>query len=540
MERRPKKNTRVLFELGLLAVIAVTLGVYFGAFYATSAATSPSPSPVAYITINSTLPSIDVSTFDATSAAEALGLPPGTPITIVDLPVSTTVRFAGVSSLSATQLSNAAAAVRDQLPDSIRQTARVTATVAPSRRRVLDVSVLVSVTNLGDSTTLAGSVAAAISELENVTTLLAAVGATSASQTPPVVAAQVVASVPAPSPPPLPPSPPSAPEPETYLGPYTTYPTVQCTTFLGHGAFVTVDNQTTLRYVRLDPNNHGQFIHYPWLNQLSTCTTRLNFSSSVLSLSPGSSSHGEPYWTWDGPGRAIALGGDPDPTTAARLHAPSRLEVNLGYSYWLTLSRGWLWPSGAGASPRDGAYDTLNPSQIYKYTNEFTPHMRVDNSMQGNGFNSGLYKIVVEGLVSQFPGEFQLGSDGWMDCLVCKQPLAAGVTVDSINRKYPPLTLEFNGYSPPGFNKWMDQYTCGSARCGDKAVFLNVPASGAYMTIVDGRLNFFAIRKYETDYQNNLGDPFLTSFKVVYENQAGSFAGAYFTGDETAKYVLGG
>jgi hypothetical protein len=166
--------------------------------------------------------------------------------------------------------------------------------------------------------------------------------------------------------------------------------------------------------------------------------------------------------------------------------------------------------------------------------------MRVDNSIQGNGFNSGLYKIVAEGLVSQFPSEFLLSPDGIIQCLVCGQPLAAGVTVDSINRKYPPLTLEFRGYSPPGFNKWMDKYDCGTARCGDNAVFLNIPASGAYMTIINGGLNFFAVRKYDKDFFLGLGDPFLTSFKVVYENHQGFFAGAYFTGDETAKYVLGG
>jgi hypothetical protein len=267
------------------------------------------------------------------------------------------------------------------------------------------------------------------------------------------------------------------------------------------------------------------------------CTQSLAFGG-MLGLGPSSSILPGPYWTWDGPGRSIAFGGAPDPTVAARLDAAPYQNY---YFYFFTLVQGWLWPAGAGASPRDGAYDTLSAAQIYAPPSGV--NIITDSGGGGNALPDPLYVLVGTGLVQQFPAEFQLSSD-WSDttgsilCLVCNAPLAAGVTADSINRKYPPLALGFRGATPPGLNAWMDK-TCGTARCGESTALLNVPAAAAYMSVYNNRLVFFLGRRGSNQF-TGLGGPFLNAFHVVYDKNGAvgtdpsghswsAFQAAYFT-----------
>jgi hypothetical protein len=143
------------------------------------------------VSVELALAGIDPTTFDADSVAAGIAEAAGVDasdvaVTVADLPVSTTLSLVGSTTLSAAQRTAMTAAITASLPSAAQAGAVVTlGTPVAVRRRLLDLTVPVSITGLGAAASTASAAATALSSSASLTAFASAGGATSASATAP-------------------------------------------------------------------------------------------------------------------------------------------------------------------------------------------------------------------------------------------------------------------------------------------------------------------------------------------------------------------
>ena len=174
----------------------------------TSALSIPPP-PSHIVQTAASISAVDLSTFNAATAAASLGITdPSAVVTVTDLPVVSTLSFAGVNSLGAAVLSALRTAVVASLPASMQATANVTLTVqGGGGRRLLDVSVALLIEGVGSSTSAASAVCSSIQNAGNLHAMANAAGSMGVTASAPTVTAKVTittVSLTPLSPPPLP------------------------------------------------------------------------------------------------------------------------------------------------------------------------------------------------------------------------------------------------------------------------------------------------------------------------------------------------
>jgi hypothetical protein len=157
-------------------------------------AQAPPGQSLSVVTLTLALDTIDVNAFSVGTIAAGLAAAASVNasqviVVVTDLPVATTFTLVGLGALTSLQSTGIVAAVTAALPSAVQTTANVT--VGGRRRRLLDVSVPLTVSGLGASTAAASAVSSSLTAASTLQSVAGAGGASSASAAPPIVAARV-------------------------------------------------------------------------------------------------------------------------------------------------------------------------------------------------------------------------------------------------------------------------------------------------------------------------------------------------------------
>jgi hypothetical protein len=162
---------------------------------------APPPPPAATtVTVGLSLSNINPATFDLTAVTAGLAAASGanaSDVTVVinDFPVSTSLSLAGITALSTATLAAMRTSVGASLSVNASGVALGTPSAVAGRRRLLDLSVPLTVSGLGANASRASAVSSALTSTTALTAVAAAAGATSAAATTPVVTASLTVTV---------------------------------------------------------------------------------------------------------------------------------------------------------------------------------------------------------------------------------------------------------------------------------------------------------------------------------------------------------